>query len=207
MLDSVIRFSPNDTLRHIYIYDRKGLLEEIQVLHTDGSYEALYEYEYQKGILSSYTISGIDMQVLYRWDFEIQDGKAVGCRTYNEGVPVSMVKYSYDSLDKTETVFTPEGELLSKTTYRYAAPGMISSIEGDGFGISIVYNDENLPVRSLGAFIGPDGEIYSNEVSREYGTIGYEYVMDAEGNWTERTEVLGEAKAKGTTIRRKIIYR
>ena len=60
---------------------------------------------------------------------------------------------------------------------------------------------------SRGAFIGPDGEIYSNEDSRKYDIVRYEYVMDEAGNWTERTELPGESGIRGKTIKRKINYR
>ena len=207
MLDSIIFYSPQDTLRHIYVYDSKGLLSEIQVKHIDGKYEALYEYEYKGKTVSSYAFRGVDMQVLYRWDYDIESGRQTGCRCYNEGVHINSSEFTYDGLNKTEKVYSPEGELWSTTTYTFASPGRISSISGDGFEIKVEYGEDRLPSKSINGIIGPDGEIFTNADSRHYGTIHYEYVLDDKGNWIERQELLGDEKAKGKTIRRKIIYR
>lgn len=208
MLDSLMITNLHDTLRHIYVYDRRGRLDEIKVLHTDGTYEALYEYEYRGRVLSSYSVRGCDMQVLFRWDFEIRDGKTTGYRCYNEeGALAGSCTYSYDGEDKTEIHCSPDGEVLYETTYRYAGAGRISCIESDDLRIGIEYDEAGLPMLSRGAFIGPDGEIYSNEDSRKYDIVRYEYVMDEAGNWTERTEFLGESGIRGKTIKRKINYR
>lgn len=207
MVDSIITYSPQDTLRHIYVYNSKGLPGEIQVLHTDGKYEALYEYEYKGRTVSSYAFRGVDMQVLYRWDFDIKAGRQTGGRCYNEGVHINSSEFTYDGLNKTETVYSPDGELWGTTTYTYASPGRIASIRGDGFEIKVEYREDLLPSRSTNGIIGPDGEIFTNADSRLHGTIHYEYTIDDKGNWTERQELLGEEKAKGKTIRRKIIYR
>ena len=207
MLDSIVIYSPQDTLRNIYVYDSKGLLTEIQVLHTDGKYEALHEYEYRRKTVSSYALRGIDMQVLYRWDFDICRNRQVNCRCYNEGILINRSEYTYDGLNKTETVYTPDGDLWNTTTYTYADPGRISSICSDGYEIRIEYKENGLPSISKNGIIGHDGEIYTNADSRQHGTIHYEYTIDDKGNWTERQELLGEAKVKGRTIRRKIIYR
>ena len=207
MLDSIITYVPQDTLRHIYVYNSIGLLSEIQVLHTDGKYEALYEYEYKGKTISSYAFRGVDMQVLYRWDYDIKDDKQTGCRCYNEGVLINRSEFTYDGLNKTETVYSPDDEPWGTTTYTYAAPATISSISGDGFEIIVEYGEDRLPSKSINGIIGPDGEIFTNADSRHYGTIHYEYVLDDKGNWIERLELLGDEKAKGKTIRRKIIYR
>lgn len=208
MLDSVIITNSCDTLRHIYMYDRRGRLDEIQVLHRDGTYEALYEYEYKGRVLSAYTLSGRDMQVLFRCDFDIQDGKATGYRCYNEeGILADICRLTYNGEDKTETHCSPDGERLYETTYRYAGAGRISSIENEDLRIEVGYDQTGLPMLSRGAFIGPDGEIYSNEDSRKHDIVRYEYVMDEAGNWTERTEFLGESGIRGKTIKRKINYR
>ena len=207
MLDSIIFYSPQDTLRNIYVYNSKGLLSEIQVKHTDGKYEALYEYEYYDKTISSYAFRGVDMQVLYRWDYDIESGKQVGCRCYNEGVLINTSEYTYDGLDKTEKVYSTEGELLGETTYKYVSPGRISHISSNGFEIGVEYGDDNLPCYSTNAIIGHDGEIFTNSDSHLYGTIYYEYIKDEKGNWIERTEYLGDKKVKGKTIRRNIIYR
>ena len=207
MLDSIITYSPQDTLRHIYVYNSKGLLSEIRILHTDGKYEALYEYEYKGKTISSYAFRGVDMQVLYRWDYDIKDDKQTGCRCYNEGVLINRSEFTYDGLNKTETVYSPDDEPWGTTTYTYAAPATISSISGDGFEIIVEYGEDRLPSKSINGIIGPDGEIFTNADSRHYGTIHYEYVLDDKGNWIERLELLGDEKAKGKTIRRKIIYR
>ena len=207
MLDSLIKFNPDDTLRHIYIYGEKGLLKEIRILHTNNKYEALYEYEYKGKTISSYAFRGVDMQVLYRWDYDIESCKQIRCRCYNEGILINTSEYTYDGLNKTEKVYTAEGELYGETTYIYDSPGKISKINSYGFEIGVEYGDDNLPSCSTNAIIGHDGEIFTNADSHLYGTIHYEYIKDESGNWTERNELLGETKAKGKTIRRKIIYR
>ena len=207
MLDSIITYSPHDTLRHIYVYDRKGLLSEIQVRHTDGKYKALHEYEYDGKTVSSYAFRGVDMQVLYRWDYDIESGRQVRCRCYNEGVLISTSENTYDGLDKTEKVYSADGEFYGETTYKYASPGKISHISSNGFDMEVEYGEDGLPSRSINAIIGHDGEIFTNADSRLYGTIHYEYLKDASDNWTERYELLGETKVKGKTIRRNIIYR
>ena len=207
MLDSIITYIPQDTLRRIYVYNSKGLLSEIQIKHTDGKYEALHEYEYKAKTVSSYAFRGVDMQVLYRWDYDIESGRQIRCRCYNEGVLISTSEYTYEGLNKIEQVYSPELELVGETTYRYAAPGQISTISSNGFEIQIEYGDDNLPSRSTNAIIGHDGDIFTNADSHLYGTIYYEYIKDRLGNWTERTELLGEEKVKGNTIRRNIFYR
>lgn len=207
MLDSLIKKSPYDTLRHIYVYDENDLLKEIQVLHTNNKYEALYEYEYDGNVVSTYKVRGVDMQVIYRWDYDIKDGKAIRSRGYNEGVLINKSDFTYNGLDKTETLYSSDGELLSEMTYRFLDRFRISSIEGDDFELKIEYDEDGLPIKSINAVIGPDGEIYSTNYSHVYGTILYEYTMDERGNWIERRELLGETKVNGNTIKRKIIYR
>ena len=207
MLDSIIRYTLQDTLRFIYVYNSKGLLSELQVKHTDGKYEALYEYVYQGEIVSSFAFRGVDMQVLDRWNYEIESGKQVRSSYYNEGVLINRSEYSYNGLDKTEKVYSPENELLGETIYKYASPGRISFINSNGFVIEIEYGEDNLPSRSTNAVIGHDGEIFTNADSHLYGAIHYEYIKDAHGNWIERIELLGDEKVKGKTIRRNIIYR
>ena len=147
------------------------------------------------------------MQVLYRWDYDIKSGRQTRCRCYNEGVLINISEYTYDGLNKTEQVYSPEGDLLGETKYRFASPGQISSISSNGFEIAIEYETDNLPSLSSNAIISHDGEIFTNADSHLYGTIHYEYVKDEQGNWIERTEYLGDKKVKGKTIRRNIIYR
>lgn len=207
MLDSIIRYSPDDTLRHIYIYGEKGLLKEIRILHTNNKYEALYEYEYKGRTISSYAFRGVDMQVLYRWDFDIKSGRQIRSRCYNEGVLINSSEYAYDGLDKTEKTRSADEEIIGETIYRYASAGKISQISSNGFEISVEYGEDNLPSRSTNAVIGHDGEIFTNADSHLYGTIDYEYVKDKNGNWIERQELLGETEVKGNTIKRNIIYR
>ena len=165
MLDSLIKYSPYDTLRHIYVYDENDLLKEIKVLHTNNKYEALYEYEYVGNVVSAYKMRGVDMQVIYSWDYDIKNGKAVRCRGYNEGVLINKSEITYNGLDKTETLYSPEEELLSETTYRYRDRYRISSIDADDFKLSIEYDKDGLPIKSINAVIGPDGEIYSTACS------------------------------------------
>lgn len=201
MLDSLVQMNPSDTLSNVFHYDREGKLTEHEIFRQDRHYEGYYLYQYKKGVLSSYSLFGWDLQAIFDWKFDIEDGHQTRCRYYNEGALVSTTEYTYGEHAKMETIYDAEGALCGEITYTYRDAFRIDAIRSEDIDIRIEYGEDLLPASSTGGLIEPDGEIAGARGAK----VSYTYEKDNRGNWTSRTETIsGEA---GRTITRTITYR
>ena len=201
MLDSLIQVNPRETLSNVYSYDRRGRLKEHSIYRTDRHYEGYYLYNYKGNVLESYTLFGWDLQAIFDWKYDIEDGRQVRCRYYNEGALVSTTEYVYGKRSKMESVFDAEGAPCGEITYTYLDSYRLESTRSEDVDIRISYGEGLLPERSYGGLVEPDGEIAAMSGAH----IEYEYEKDAHGNWISRTETI--SGAEGRTISRTITYR
>ena len=201
MLDSLIQESLTDTLSSIYHYNKKGHLQELSIYRPDRHYEGYYLYQYNGDVLERYTLFGWDLQAIFEWRFDVENGRQTRCRFYNEGALVSTTEYSYGEKVKTERVFDIEGQPCGEITYRYRDAYRIESICSEDVDIHITYGNDLLPQTSLGGLVAPDGEIAAAKGER----ISYSYETDPNGNWISRIENYSSGATK--TINRTIIYR
>lgn len=201
MLDSLLQFSPSDTLSNVYHYDSKGRLTEHEIFRSDRHYEGYYLYHYKGDVLESYTLFGWDLQAIFDWKFELENGRQARCRYYNEGALVSTTEYTYGAHSKTETVRDAEGTLCGAITYEYLDACRLASIKGEDVDIRIAYGEDRLPVRSIGGLMEPDGEV----AAARGAEVSYTYEKDSCGNWISRTETI--SGQPGRCITRTITYR
>lgn len=207
MLDSLVQENPSEVLSNVYTYDSRGRLAELAIYRPDRHYEGYYLYEYEGDIMSRQTLFGWDLQAIFDWRFDIEDGRQTRCRHYNEGALVSTTEYVYGPSSKMEKVYDSNGEPCGEITYRFAEGFRIKSIESEDVHIDIEYDRDLLPARSTGGEVEPDSEITTSSKSRTYGTIEYRYIKDDLGNWTVREESYPSCGISGRTITRTITYR
>lgn len=201
MLDSLVQVSPSETLSNVYTYDERGRLLEHAIYREDRHYEGYYLYTYKGDVLESYTLFGWDLQAIFNWKFDIENGRQARCRYYNEGALVSTTEYTYGKNSKMESIHDMDGNPCGELSYRYLDAFRIESIKGEDVDIRIEYGEDLLPMKSHGGLVEPDGEI----ASMHGATVSYSYEKDRYGNWISRTEsISGEP---GRTITRTITYR
>ncbi|WP_305768838.1 hypothetical protein [Candidatus Epulonipiscium viviparus] len=111
-----------------YEYDSNGnVIKNLQYKNGDVSGYTDFEYGLENNLIS--ISSYLDGQLVYKEEYEYQDGKFVEAKYYDNGQDLSMIlDYTYTDNNNIETVSTYDGtgNLESYTVYEYNEIGTVS---------------------------------------------------------------------------------
>lgn len=189
-----------------YFYDSDNRLLKVWPIGADGQETGRFEYEYDGRFVSKYTAINMNNQEIKRWEYANDGEHITRVDFYEEGDLAYITVNNYCEDSYTQVLMSRDRDTLNVGQCKDLKPNKPCYIHSEGLNFDIEYNDDLLPVRSVGTVVDTNGALYWNDILDDEGYAVYEYEYDSRGNWIVRKVFFGDGRHPGEVVSRTIRY-